>query len=282
MPPGRDDKVVAAWNGLAIAALAEGGAFFDRTDFIDAARSAARLLGSVHRVDGRLLRTSRDGSAGSNDGVLEDYADVAEGLLVLYSVTGEPAQVASAGELLDVVLDRFGDSGGGFYDTADDAESLFRRPQDPTDNATPSGGFSAAGALLSYAALTGSARHRDAAVAALGAVTPLAERHARFAGWGLAAAQALVAGPLEVAVVGPPEDPRTRELHRVALLGTVPGTVVAVGMDETIPLLAGRGLVDGAPAAYVCRDFACRLPVTKAADLAELIGSSVNINSGLS
>ena len=277
VPPARDDKVVAAWNGLAIAALAECGAYFDRPDLIEAARSAAELIGSVHRRDGRLSRTSRDGLVGSNDGVLEDYADVAEGLLALYSVTGEPAHLVRAGELLDVVLDRFADPGGGFYDTADDAESLFRRPQDPTDNATPSGGFAAAAALLSYAALTGSRRHREAAVAALGTVTPFAERHARFAGWGLAAAQALLAGPLEVAVVGPPEDPRTRELHRVALLAAAPGTAVAVGppatpgTDGKVPLLAGRGLVGGAPAAYVCRDFSCRLPVTEPADLRALI-----------
>ncbi|MEO5875838.1 MAG: thioredoxin domain-containing protein, partial [Streptosporangiaceae bacterium] len=134
--PARDDKVVAAWNGLAIAALAECGALFDRPDLIEAAERIAELLRTVHTVDGRLLRTSRDGSAGANTGVLEDYADVAEGLLALYSVTGDAAQVERAGDLLTTVLDRFGDGTGGFFDTADDAEQLFRRPQDPTDNAT--------------------------------------------------------------------------------------------------------------------------------------------------
>lgn len=108
----------------------------------------------------------RDG--GANAGVLEDYADVAEGLLALHAVTGDPRHVRLAGALLDTVLERFGDGEGGFYDTADDAERLFRRPQDPTDNATPSGQFAAAGALLSFSALTGSDRHREAARAALG------------------------------------------------------------------------------------------------------------------
>ena len=259
VPPGRDDKVVAAWNGLAIAALAECGAYFDRPDLIAAAGAATALLRSVHRRDGRLLRTSREGTAGGNAGVLEDYADLAEGLIALYGVTGEATHADFAGELLDVVLDRFADGQGGFFDTADDAERLWKRPQDPTDNATPSGQFAAAGALLSYAALTGSARHREAAAAALRPVVPLAERHARFAGWGLAVAEAHLAGPLEVAVAGPADDPRTQELHRAALLSPVPA-VVAVGSG--VPLMEGRAPVGGVPAAYVCRDFACRMPVT--------------------
>ena len=270
VPPGRDDKVVAAWNGLAIAALAECGVLFERPDLTEAAIAVAGLIVDVHVRDGRLVRTSRDGVAGGNAGVLEDYADVAEGLLALHAVTGAPAYVELAGALLDTVLDRFADGAGGFYDTADDAEALFRRPQDQTDNATPSGQFAAAGALLSYAALTGSGRHRDAALAALAPAAVLAERHARFAGWGLAAAEAAVAGPVEIAVVGPPDDARTRALHRTALLATAPGAVVSLGAGDAadgVPLLAGRGLVDGAPAAYVCRGFTCRMPVTTTGDL---------------
>ncbi|MGW2192226.1 N-acylglucosamine 2-epimerase, partial [Streptosporangium sp. NPDC001682] len=164
-----------------------------------------------------------------------------------------------------------------FYDTADDAERLFQRPQDPTDNATPSGQFAAAGALLSYAALTGSSRHRAAAEAALGTVTVLADRHARFAGWGLAVAQAAVAGPIEVAVVGPADDPATAALHRAALMSPLPGLVLALGEPDSgeIPLLADRGLVGGAPAAYVCRGFTCRMPViTPTALRAELAGGA--------
>ncbi|GIH77270.1 thioredoxin domain-containing protein [Planobispora longispora] len=280
--PGRDDKVVAAWNGLAIAALAETGALFDRPDLVEAARAAAVLLDELHIRDAdaegagvsggiRLLRTSRDGRAGSNAGVLEDYADLAEGLLALYGVTGETRWFERAGQLLETVLTRFPDGSGGFFDTADDAERLFQRPQDPTDNATPSGQFAAAGALMSYAALTGSARHREAAEAALGTVSVLASRHARFAGWGLAVAQAAVSGPVEVAVVGPRDDAATAALHRAALSSAVPGLVVALGEPGSsgVPLLEGRGLVDGSPAAYVCRNFACRLPVTTPAALEE-------------
>ncbi|GAT69603.1 N-acylglucosamine 2-epimerase [Planomonospora sphaerica] len=275
--PGRDDKVVAAWNGLAVAALAEAGALFDRPDLVAAAREAAVLLDGLHLDGDRLLRTSRDGRAGGNAGVLEDYADLAEGLLALYAVTGEVRWFRRAGTLLDTVLDRFADGSGGFFDTADDAERLFQRPQDPTDNAAPSGQFAAAGALLSYAALTGSARHREAAEAALGTVSVLAPQHARFAGWGLAVAQAAVTGPVEVAVVGPAGDPATAALHRAALLSAVPGLVVAVGEPGSsgVPLLESRGLVDGSPAAYVCRGFTCRMPVTTPAALRAELGGAV-------
>ncbi|MEU5093369.1 thioredoxin domain-containing protein [Streptomyces sp. NPDC020996] len=265
--PGRDDKVVAAWNGLAIAALAETGACFDRPDLVEAAAGAADLLVRLHLDEhGRLTRTSKDGRAGANAGVLEDYADVAEGFLALASVTGEGVWLEFAGLLLDHVLARFVDAGtGALYDTADDAEKLIRRPQDPTDNATPSGWSAAAGALLGYAAHTGSEPHRTAAERALGVVKALGPRVPRFIGWGLAVAEAWLDGPREVAVVGPSlDDEATRTLHRTALLGTAPGAVVAVGAvdGDEFPLLEGRPLIDGGAAAYVCRNFTCDAPTT--------------------
>ncbi|MHB9859443.1 thioredoxin domain-containing protein [Streptomyces sp. YIM S03343] len=265
--PGRDDKVVAAWNGLAIAALAETGALFGRPDLVDAATGAADLLVRLHLDDhAHLARTSKDGRAGANAGVLEDYADVAEGFLALASVTGEGVWLEFAGLLLDHVLVRFADPASGeLYDTAADAEQLIRRPQDPTDNAAPSGWTAAAGALLSYAAHTGSEPHRTAAEKALGVVGALGPKVPRFIGWGLAAAEALLDGPREIAVVGPAlDDEATRLLHRTALLGTAPGAVVAVGTPDSdeFPLLAHRPLVDGEPAAYICRNFTCDAPTT--------------------
>ncbi|MFF8671031.1 thioredoxin domain-containing protein [Streptomyces sp. NPDC015242] len=266
--PGRDDKVVAAWNGLAIAALAETGAYFDRPDLVEAARAAADLLVRLHLDEqARLTRTSKDGHAGVNAGVLEDYADVAEGFLALASVTGEGVWLEFAGFLLDHVLVRFTDpESGAMFDTASDAERLIRRPQDPTDNAAPSGWTAAAGALLSYAAHTGSAPHRTAAEQALGVVKALGPRVPRFIGWGLAVAEAVLDGPREVAIVGPSlGDEGTRALHRTALLGTAPGAVVAVGSpgSEEFPLLSDRPLVGGEPAAYVCRNFTCDAPTTE-------------------
>ncbi|HEX9032014.1 MAG TPA: thioredoxin domain-containing protein [Streptosporangiaceae bacterium] len=300
--PGRDDKVVAAWNGMAIAALAEAGLLFGRPDYIAAAAGAAGLLARVHLADGRLARTSRDGVAGQSAGVLEDYACVAAGYLALSGVTGEARWVGLARELLDVLLERFQSAAGGFYDTADDSERLIYRPSDPADGPTPSGTFAAAGALLSYSALTGSARHRVAAASALGALPALAARFPQAAGWGLAVAEAFLAGPDEIAIVGPGSDPRTRALHEAASLGATPGAVIAIGPGDAeaalaesvtaagdaagpgravesgqasvpadIPLLAGRGLVNGLPAAYVCRNFSCRLPVTSADDLLALL-----------
>jgi uncharacterized protein YyaL (SSP411 family) len=274
--PGRDDKVVAAWNGLAIAALAETGAYFDRPDLVDAALRAADLLVRLHLDEhGRLVRTSKDGRAGAHAGVLEDYADVAEGFLALAHVTGEGVWLEFAGLLLGHVRTRFTGEEGTLYDTAADAERLIRRPQDPTDNATPSGWTAAAGALLSYAAHTGSDAHRTAAEQALGVVRTLAPRAPRFIGWGLAVAEALLDGPREVAVVGPSlDDEGTKALHRTALLATAPGAVVAAGPEngDEFPLLADRPLQQGTPTAYVCRGFVCDAPTTDVDRLRTALG----------
>jgi uncharacterized protein YyaL (SSP411 family) len=265
--PARDDKVVAAWNGLAIAALAEHAAITGQQASLDAAVRAADLLVDLHLVDGRLGRTSRDGRLGDNAGVLEDYGCVAEAFCVLHQATGDARWLAQAGALLDVVLARFGDGAGGFFDTADDAERLVRRPQDPTDNASPAGASSAAGALLSYAALTGSTRHREAADSALAKVGGIAAKHARFAGWSCAVAEAALAGPVQVAVVG--DGPDAAELRSAAWAATSPGAVIVAGAPDQdgVPLLAQRPLVGGAAAAYVCHGFVCDAPVTTVADL---------------
>ncbi|HST83226.1 MAG TPA: thioredoxin domain-containing protein [Kineosporiaceae bacterium] len=276
--PGRDDKVVAAWNGLAIAALAETGALLARPDLITAAERIAGLLLDVHWVGvaegkatggaGRLRRVSRDGVVGTPGGVLEDYGDLAEGLLALHSVTGAARWLRAAGDLLDVVLSEFIGSDG-VHDTpagaTDAALAAVRRPGDPTDNAYPSGASAAAGALLGYAALTGSSRHRQAAETALAGAGAVAGRAPQAFGWALAVSQALLDGPREVAVVGQDGDPARVLLHATALAATAPGLVVSVGPPEAegVPLLAGRALIDGAPTAYVCRDFACSLPTTE-------------------
>jgi uncharacterized protein YyaL (SSP411 family) len=284
--PGRDDKVVAAWNGMAIGALAEAGVLFDRPDLVAAATEAAELLISVHYSPpkesspvvgtARILRTSRDGVAGPSAGLLEDYACVAAGLLKLSGMTGEDRWATVAGALLDTVLTAFADGNGGFYDTADDGERLIFRPADPTDNATPSGAFAAADALLSYGALTGEERHRDAAAAALKVLPPIAAKYPRAGGMGLAVAEALLSGPAEIAIVGPDDDPRTADLLRAALHVAPPGAVFALGSGSApdgnaVPLLAGRRLVSGGPTAYVCRGFTCQAPVTTPAALRETL-----------
>jgi uncharacterized protein len=264
--PARDDKVVTAWNGLAIAALAEAGTLLGEPRYLDAAIGCAQLLLGLHHVDGRLRRTSRDGVDGTAAGVADDYGDLADGLLVLHQATGNAQYLRAAGELLDAALERFTDGEGGFYDTADDAEQLVRRPRDPTDNATPSGASALITALVAYSALTGSTDHRRAAEDALRQVGEIATAQPRFFGWALAAAEALNDGPVQVAIVG---EPAGGALTSTAWRLRPPGAVVLAGEPDAagMPLLASRPLVDGKPAAYVCRGMVCDLPVTEAAEL---------------
>src|SRR5690606_33431210 len=203
--PARDDKVVTAWNGLTIGALAEAGALLEEPRYLEAARACADFLLATHLVEGRLRRTSRNAAVGTAAGVAGDYGNLAEGLLTLHQATAQPRWLEAAGGLLEVALDRFTDGSGGFFDVADDqvsAGQLITRPKDPSDNVEPSGQSALAGALLTYAALTGSTRHREAAEAAVAATGAIARQAPRFAGWTLAVAEAVAAGPLQVAVVG--------------------------------------------------------------------------------
>jgi uncharacterized protein YyaL (SSP411 family) len=180
-----------------------------------------------------------------------------------------------ATELLDTALAHFADPErpGGYFDTADDAEALLHRPKDPTDNATPSGAAALAGALLTASALVDPSRggdYRAAAEAAVEAVGSVLDKHPRFGGHWLTVAEAMVSGPLQVALVGRADDPLraslTAEARRVARGGTVivPGEPDATG----VPLLAGRPLLDGGAAAYVCRGFVCDRPVATVEEVA--------------
>ncbi|GLY64410.1 thioredoxin domain-containing protein [Amycolatopsis taiwanensis] len=275
--PERDDKVIAAWNGLAIGALCEAGAALDKPRWIEAAERAARFVLEVHLVDGRLRRSSRDGRVGAAAGVLEDYGCFADGLLALHQATGEPRWLSEATALLDIALDRFAveDTPGAYHDTADDAETLVQRPSDPGDNASPSGASALAGALLTASVLVGperAARYRDAAERAVSRVGRLAAKMPRFAGHWLAVAEALLAGPIQVAVVGP-EPAAWAELRETAARKAPGGAVVLAGTPDSAPLLADRPLVDGGAAAYVCRGYVCDRPVSTP----EALSLAVNI-----
>jgi hypothetical protein len=280
--PARDDKVVAAWCGLAITGLVEYALTMTSTDVDEAAaatapeaarlaRAAARFLVDVHIAGGRMRRVSRSGVVGEPVGVLDDYGCVAEALCAMHQLTGEGEWLEMAGALIDTAVSRFGNGAGGFYDTADDAERLVTRPADPTDNATPSGLSSLAAAMVSYSALTGNFGHRETAERALETVTPLMARHPRYAGYACAVAEALVSGPYEIAIVEPNG---ASPLAAVARRHAPPGAVVVVGRTDQpgVPLLASRPAVDGQPTAYVCRGFVCDRPVTTEADLVALLG----------
>ena len=268
--PARDDKVVTAWNGMAVLALAEAGAALGRPDWVEAADATADLLLARHVVDGRVRRSSRDGTVGAAAGVLEDHAFLAEALLALHQATGVAHRLERAVELLDLTLTHFADrtAPGAFFDTADDAEALLHRPREFTDNATPSGAAALAGALLTASVLVDNPqRYRDAAEAALRSAGTLARRFPRFAGHWLTVAEAAARGPLQVAVVGPEPDRDVLAAHARTIAPG--GTVVVAGEPdaEGVPLLAHRPLVDGAAAAYVCHGFVCDRPVTTRAEL---------------
>jgi uncharacterized protein YyaL (SSP411 family) len=271
--PARDDKAIAAWNGLAIAALAEAGRLDGGERYLDAAtRAAETILAGLRATDGRLGRSWKDGRA-TGEGVLEDYADLADGLLALYEATFDERWFAAARDLADQILARFADPSGGFFDTATDHERLVARPKDPQDNATPSGGSMATLVLLRLAALTGEGRYRTAAERAIRQVTAFVGRYpGGFANW-LTAIDFALAPVLEVAVVGDAAAPDTDRLLAPARDGFRPHQVVAVGDPAAsgVPLLEGRFALNGRPTAFVCRNFACRQPVDEPEALAALL-----------
>jgi uncharacterized protein YyaL (SSP411 family) len=268
--PDRDDKVVTAWNGLAITALAEASVALGAPELADAARRCAAALVGLHVVDGRLRRASLGGRVGDSAAILEDHAMLATGLLTLYQLTLDAAWLETATELLDIALAHFADPAlpGRWFDSADDAEQLMFRPADPVDGATPSGASSIAEPLLMAAHLVGGERadrYGQAAADALRVHSPLLARAPRSAGHWLAVAEAAVRGPLQIAVAcDAPGSSLLADARRLA-----PGGAIVVGGEvDSSELLVGRDRVDGADAAYVCRGRVCDLPVTTTEDLA--------------
>ncbi|MDQ3733927.1 MAG: thioredoxin domain-containing protein [Actinomycetota bacterium] len=270
--PARDDKVVAAWNGLAIAALAEHAMLTGSAQSLAAAEAAAELVLRVHLVDGKLRRVSRDGVVGRHGGVLEDYAELARGLLALHQASADGRWLAAAGELLDALPTRFSDGSGSFFDTPADGETLIRRPQDPTDGPTPAGAAAASDALITHAALTGNPQPRGLGEAALSRIAPIIARAPRAAGSAAATAEAVLAGPLEIAVAGP-AGPARDELAAVARAGTSPGAVSVVGEPDApgVPLLAGRRTPESPVAVFICEGFVCQAPTADAFAVSEAI-----------
>jgi uncharacterized protein YyaL (SSP411 family) len=273
--PDRDDKVVTAWNGLAITALAEASVALDAPELADAAAACATALVALHLVDGRLRRASLDGRVGESAAILEDHAMLATGLLALYQLTADSAWLTSATGLLDIALAHFADHGrpGRWFDSADDAERLMLRPADPYDGATPSGASSIAEALLTAAHVTGGQRadrYRQAAADALHAHSPLLARAPRSAGHWLAVAESAVRGPLQIAVAcAAPGSSLLADARRLA-----PGGAIVVGGEMgSSELLVGRDRVADADAAYVCRGRVCDLPVTTAEALAAALAA---------
>jgi uncharacterized protein len=272
--PARDDKALAAWNGLALAAFAEAGRRLERADYLEVADALADFLLGPLSPGGRLRRTYRDGVA-KIDGYLEDHAHVAHGLYELYLATGELGCLEEARRLVLSAVERFADPAqGGFFFTPSDGDGLVARRKELDDNPTPSGNAMLAYVLLRLARLYGDAEAERHAVSVFRLARPLLERAPAAVGHLLCALDLHFSPPREVAVVGPSGDPVTHELRRAALAPFEPNTVFAFasGADDPaaarVPLLSGKGLVGGRPAVYVCENFACRAPVTSAAELA--------------
>ncbi|MBG0739799.1 thioredoxin domain-containing protein [Paeniglutamicibacter antarcticus] len=273
--PERDEKVVAGWNGLAIAALADAGMVLDDPAYVQAAALAADYLETVHWDGGILRRVSHGGAARGIGGLLEDYAFCADGLLALYAASANERWYLLAEKLIMAAMERFVHDGK-VADATPESEQVFNAAgrqlsADPFDNATASGTSAFAAALVSYAGYSGSVAHRNLAQSLLDWVPAIAVRAPRAAGWALATAEALLAGPLEVAVSGPDTSSRA-ELVRIAALNPSPGLIIAVGTaDSAVPLLAGRDGGDTARA-YVCREMVCQLPAATAEELRHALG----------
>jgi uncharacterized protein YyaL (SSP411 family) len=277
--PMRDDKVLASWNGLMLRSFAEAAAALGRPDYLAVAIKNAEFLARSMKSDGRLLRTYRDGQA-KLLGYLEDYSFVIDGLLALYEATFDLRWLDEAVTLADSMIELFWDEGiGGFYDTGSDHETLVVRPRDVFDNAQPCGGSVASDVLLRLAVFTGNNDYSAKATVPLRSLHQAMSQSPGGTGHWLSALDFYVSPPKEIAVIGPRDDPTTQALLDTVFHRFLPNKVVMgvetplIPADDNseadIPLLAGRGMVGGLPSAYVCQNYACQLPVTDPAGLAE-------------
>jgi uncharacterized protein YyaL (SSP411 family) len=273
--PGRDEKILTEWNGLMIHALAECGVVLGRSDALQAAVTAADfILQKMSQDDGRLLRSYKDGRARLN-AYLEDYASLIRALLALYEATFELRWLGEATRLTQIMFEQFHDAqNGGFFQTGIDHEALVARRKDVVDNAIPSGNSLAAEALLRLAVFLDNDQYRREAGRIVLMLKDAMARQPTGFGRLLGVLDAYLAPSREVAIVGNQEDQATQALLAAVRSRFLPHTVVAAkrpGEESMLPLLQGRNLVDGSPAAYVCENYACRLPVTTADELGRLL-----------
>jgi uncharacterized protein YyaL (SSP411 family) len=269
--PGRDEKILASWNGLMVRTLAEGARAFDRMAYrAEAVRHGEFLFGVLVR-NGRVLRSYKDG-VGKIRGYLEDYAALGLAALSLYELTFDDVWLTRARTLADASVEWFWDDGAGaFFDTPRDHETLVTRPRDVTDNATPSGTSLACELLARLADLLQDESMRRRATYVLETLAEPMARHPAAFGHALGVADLLIRGAVELAIVGDPKSDDFRALSRAAGERYVPSLVIAGGVARTapgIPLLADRSTTGGRATAYVCRNYTCDAPVTDADALA--------------
>jgi len=268
--PGLDDKAIASWNGLMLAALAEAGRRFDRAGWIDEGRALAGFLLGPLSSEGRLHRSRRAGRS-SGAGFLDDYANVAHGLYELHVATGELRWLEESRRLALLAVELFGDDEqGGFFLAPAGGEQLVARKKELIDHPVPSGNSMLAYVLLRLGRIYGDDELERRAVGVLRLVGPSLGRAPTELAWALNALDLYLSTPREIAIAGPPSS----EVARAALEPFDPNAVVAFGPADDVPLLEGKGLVDGKPAVYVCERFACQKPVTDPAELGALSTST--------
>jgi len=275
--PHRDEKTLTSWNGLMLVSFANAAAVLNRADYLDRARKNADFVLSQLSREGRLLRTFKDGQAKLN-GYLEDYACFVEGLLSLFEASGELRWLEEAVKLNETMLDQFWDAASAsFYLTGRDHEKLIARIKDFYDNATPAGSSVAIFNLLKLAILTGDEEYRRKAEANLRSMKTALERYPGGFGYLLEAADFYVGPVQEIAIAGVRTDSATSQLAEALYRRYLPNKVVVIAdpndaaLTATLPLLLGKGLVAGEPAAYVCQNYSCKAPVTSSRDLEELL-----------
>jgi len=278
VPPGLDDKILTAWNGMMLSAMAEGARVLSDSRFLEAAEQAADfLLITLSRPDGGLYRTYRAGKAHLN-ACLEDYAFLAEGLIDLYEAGAHEGFLHEAVRLAERILADFLDAdNGGFFTTARDHESLIIRSREGPDGATPSGNAVAASALARLSFHYGREDFREAATNAIRAYGRQIARYPRAFAKSLAVVDLLLTGPVELALIGSPGEPGYEALRSEVKRAYLPNRIIAShdpgGPATRHPLLIGKGLVNGNAALYVCRNFACQAPITDPVAVAEALTS---------
>ncbi|MEO1644653.1 MAG: thioredoxin domain-containing protein, partial [Chloroflexota bacterium] len=274
--PGLDDKILTAWNGMMVASLAEAARVLNRDDYLAAAERAGDfLMTTIQNDDGRLYRTYNNNTAKLN-GYLEDYAHLIDAMLELYQSTFVEKWFDEARRLANVVLDHFRAEDGGFFDTSDDHEKLIVRPRQLQDNATPSGNSMMAKQLIRLSAYTGDARYDQSARKVLSALSAAMQTYPQAFGEALNAADMLVKGMSEVAIVGNPTQQGTKDLLQQVRLVYRPNVITALARDNVdgetnIPLLNYRSMRNEQPTVYVCQNFACKMPVTTPEEMVALL-----------
>ncbi|MCS7070423.1 MAG: thioredoxin domain-containing protein, partial [Anaerolinea sp.] len=277
-PPGLDDKILAGWNGLMLASLAEAARVLDKPVYLDTAVHTGEFLRDhLITYEGHVFRTWKAGMARVK-GFLEDYAALADAFLELYQTTFDVQWFTLARRLADRALTLFRAEDGGFHDTSPDHETLISRPRSLQDNAVPSGSALMARALIKLAAYTGEAHYDEAARASLGLIVNAMREYPQAFGEALSAVTMLVSGIDEIALIGPSDSEGLRALLAVLRQAYRPNQVVACAPAASdthpVPLLRGRDMLNGQPTAYVCRQFACQLPVTTPEALAAQISGA--------